>query len=194
MQDYQQIDIEIANRDAEIERYKNEREALMAQRAEIAKAELADAVKKVNALGGFATMEPQKKSSTPRAPSTGPKKYRDPATGAEWSGQGSGPEWILNQDKDQFLNPAWLESKAAKTSKKVPSPHPANASVVSQEAHQRIDIVGDSATVPSAASTSESNSVTPSTQLIDMSPALNPVQADAHLINQIDQTNPSTAP
>jgi DNA-binding protein H-NS len=194
MQAYQQIDIEISNRDEVIERYIKERDELIAQRAAIAESELAEAVAKVNALGGYATVEPQKKSSVPRAPSTGPKKYRDPATGTEWSGQGNVPKWIMGDDKDHFLNPAWLEAKAAKTTKKAPSSQPADASVVSQEAHQRIDIVGDSATVPLAVSTSESNSVTPVAQLIDMSPALNPVQAGAQLINQIDQANPATTP
>jgi DNA-binding protein H-NS len=117
MQVYQQNDIEIANNDKEIERCKNELAALVAKREKMVEIELADLVARVNYLGGYATVESQKKSGAPRAPSTGPKKYRDPATGAEWSGQGGIPEWLVGDDKDQFLNPTWLAGKAAKTTK-----------------------------------------------------------------------------
>lgn len=30
-------------------------------------------------------------------------KYRDPATGATWTGRGKAPRWIQNEDRDQFL-------------------------------------------------------------------------------------------
>jgi DNA-binding protein H-NS len=30
-------------------------------------------------------------------------KYRDPETGAEWSGQGRAPAWIRDKDREQFL-------------------------------------------------------------------------------------------
>jgi len=32
-----------------------------------------------------------------------PPKYRDPATGKTWSGQGKAPLWIANQDRSRFL-------------------------------------------------------------------------------------------
>jgi DNA-binding protein H-NS len=140
MQDYKQIDIEIANRNEAIERYKEEREALLAERAKIAEAELAEAVAKVNALGGYATVEPPKKTAT-RAPSTGPKKYRDPASGAEWSGQGSKPKWFSIQDEEQFLNPTWLGSKAGKKYKATSTIQSPGASTVLPEANQSIDSV-----------------------------------------------------
>ena len=37
--------------------------------------------------------------------STGSKvapKYRDPATGATWTGRGKAPKWIQDQDREQF--------------------------------------------------------------------------------------------
>ncbi|HTI19231.1 MAG TPA: H-NS histone family protein [Trinickia sp.] len=30
-------------------------------------------------------------------------KYRDPASGATWSGRGKAPRWIAGQNRDQFL-------------------------------------------------------------------------------------------
>jgi DNA-binding protein H-NS len=30
-------------------------------------------------------------------------KYRDPKTGAEWSGRGRAPAWIANKKRDRFL-------------------------------------------------------------------------------------------
>lgn len=30
-------------------------------------------------------------------------KYRDPATGATWSGRGRAPHWILDKNRDDFL-------------------------------------------------------------------------------------------
>ncbi len=30
-------------------------------------------------------------------------KYRDPATGKEWTGRGLAPKWIRDQDRTQFL-------------------------------------------------------------------------------------------
>lgn len=41
-------------------------------------------------------------SGNPVAP-----KYRDPATGATWTGRGKAPKWIADQDKEKFAIPAW---------------------------------------------------------------------------------------
>ncbi|SAL81581.1 histone family protein nucleoid-structuring protein H-NS [Caballeronia arvi] len=30
-------------------------------------------------------------------------KYRDPVSGATWSGRGRAPQWIVGQDRDRFL-------------------------------------------------------------------------------------------
>ncbi|MGE8449423.1 MAG: H-NS family nucleoid-associated regulatory protein [Pseudomonadales bacterium] len=35
--------------------------------------------------------------------SVGAPKYRDPATGATWTGRGKPPNWIVGKDRDQFL-------------------------------------------------------------------------------------------
>lgn len=35
--------------------------------------------------------------------SVGAPKYRDPATGATWTGRGKPPNWILGKDREQFL-------------------------------------------------------------------------------------------
>ena len=35
--------------------------------------------------------------------SVGVAKYRDPATGATWTGRGKNPNWILGKDRAQFL-------------------------------------------------------------------------------------------
>lgn len=32
-------------------------------------------------------------------------KYRDPQTGATWTGRGKAPSWIANKDRDAFLIP-----------------------------------------------------------------------------------------
>lgn len=32
-------------------------------------------------------------------------KYRDPATGATWTGRGKPPAWIADKDRNQFLIP-----------------------------------------------------------------------------------------
>ncbi|MBV7539071.1 H-NS histone family protein [Duganella sp. sic0402] len=118
MQDYKQINIEISNREKEIERLKSECENLAAERKKISDAELAEAVEKVNSLGGYATMEPPKSKASPRSASVGPKKYRNPDDGKEWSGQGYTPEWILNGDKEKFINPAWTAHQVAKKQSK----------------------------------------------------------------------------
>ncbi len=34
---------------------------------------------------------------------TVPPKYRDPATGATWTGRGKPPAWIAGKDRDAFL-------------------------------------------------------------------------------------------
>ncbi|MFP4891196.1 H-NS family nucleoid-associated regulatory protein [Paraburkholderia sp. EG304] len=41
------------------------------------------------------------RAKLPRA--TVPPKYRDPATGATWSGRGKAPAWIRDEDRDDFL-------------------------------------------------------------------------------------------
>ena len=193
MQDYKQIDIEIANREKEIERYKNERELLLAERAKIAEAELAEAVAKVNALGGYATVEPPKKTAA-RAPSTGPKKYRDPVSGAEWSGQGSEPKWFSSQDKDQFLNPAWLTSKQAKSTKKNKNSQSEGASESPLKANLSTNNADDSNPMHSIVATSDPSIPTLVIKSPDTSAILNPTKMDGQLINHADPLNAPVSP
>jgi len=37
------------------------------------------------------------------AKTSAPAKYRDPSTGATWTGRGKPPNWIKDQDRDDFL-------------------------------------------------------------------------------------------
>lgn len=39
----------------------------------------------------------------PKAASVGAPKYRDPATGATWTGRGKPPNWIVGKDRAPFL-------------------------------------------------------------------------------------------
>ena len=45
---------------------------------------------------------PSKRSASVNKGSTVAPKYRDPATGATWSGRGKAPLWIANKDRAQF--------------------------------------------------------------------------------------------
>ncbi|MBO3033980.1 H-NS histone family protein [Burkholderia pseudomallei] len=38
---------------------------------------------------------------SPRGPAT--QKYRDPLSGATWSGRGRAPRWIVGRNRDDFL-------------------------------------------------------------------------------------------
>lgn len=42
-----------------------------------------------------------RRTSTARKPVK--PKYRDPVSGAEWTGRGKTPKWIQNQDRTKFL-------------------------------------------------------------------------------------------
>ena len=84
-----------------------QREELEAQIAQARKAELETAIAKVRQLvldyslterdifGGVRT-------STAKGTTVAPK-YKDPATGATWTGRGKPPRWIADKDRTQFL-------------------------------------------------------------------------------------------
>lgn len=91
---------------------------LLAQRAELEnkiqlarKAELSDAVSKVrNLVAEYELTEDDvfpknggKKVKIEGAVSKVAPKFRDPATGATWTGRGKAPLWIMGKDRDQFL-------------------------------------------------------------------------------------------
>lgn len=66
-------------------------EAIATCRAQIAEFNLTEAdlftTRKVNRTSGMPV----------------PAKYKDPATGATWTGRGKAPKWIDNQDRTKFL-------------------------------------------------------------------------------------------
>ncbi len=86
-----------------------QREALEAQIAEARKAELSDAVKRVREIVAEFGLTPSDVFTgraagqrAPRAGGTVAPKYRDPATGATWTGRGKAPRWIQGQDREKF--------------------------------------------------------------------------------------------
>lgn len=79
---------------------------LEAKIAEAHKAELAHAVKQARELVAQYDLTPDdvfggKKASTSGRSTVAPK-YRDPATGATWTGRGKPPKWIDGQDRAAF--------------------------------------------------------------------------------------------
>jgi len=86
-----------------------QREALEAQISDARQRELSDAVSRVRGLieeFGLTASDvfpPARGRATSSA--KGGKvaaKYRDPATGATWTGRGKAPKWIADQDRSQF--------------------------------------------------------------------------------------------
>jgi DNA-binding protein H-NS len=92
-----------------------QREALEQAIAEARKTELSEAITKAKALisdFGLTQMDlfdTDKTTKTPkvRAEKTGRQKvapkYKDPATGAMWTGRGKAPKWIDGQDRAKFV-------------------------------------------------------------------------------------------
>jgi DNA-binding protein H-NS len=83
-----------------------QREALDAQIAEVRKGEFANAVSQARQLVQefgltaqdiFGGARQSKVKGTTVAP-----KFRDPATGATWTGRGKPPLWIAGKDRAQF--------------------------------------------------------------------------------------------
>ncbi|MEZ2354831.1 H-NS family nucleoid-associated regulatory protein [Caballeronia sp. RCC_10] len=87
---------------------------LMAQRESLER-ELAEARRKEERLALIEIVEKMReygitlnellgrKPETPGAASEVAIKYRDPASGATWSGRGRAPQWIAGKDRDAFL-------------------------------------------------------------------------------------------
>ena len=83
--------------------------ALQAQREEIRKNELKTTVDKVRSLVaeyGLTELDVFPPARGARSAATsGTKvapKYRDPATGATWTGRGKAPKWIDGQEREKF--------------------------------------------------------------------------------------------
>lgn len=85
-----------------------QREALEQQIQSARKAELSEAIAKARQLvAEFGLTEtdvfPAGRRASPaqKGASVAPK-YRDPATGATWTGRGKAPTWIRDKDRAQF--------------------------------------------------------------------------------------------
>ena len=82
--------------------------ALKTQREEIRKNELKTAVDKVRSLVaeyGLSESDVFPPARGARSANAGAKlapKYRDPATGATWTGRGKAPKWIDGQEREKF--------------------------------------------------------------------------------------------
>jgi DNA-binding protein H-NS len=86
-----------------------QRDALEAQIEAARKAAIADAVAKVKALvAEHGLTADDVFGGTKRGPKAAAArgavapKYRDPATGATWTGRGKAPKWIDGKDRAQF--------------------------------------------------------------------------------------------
>ena len=85
-----------------------QREAIEKQIAEMRQLERSDAISKTRALieeyeltqhdlfGSRRTVVKEKTTGKVAA------KYRDPTSGATWTGRGKAPRWIANKDRTQF--------------------------------------------------------------------------------------------
>lgn len=84
-----------------------QRDALERQIASARASELSEAVSQARSLIAEYGLTQQDvfptRASMPRK-STGPvaAKYRDPATGATWTGRGKPPKWIADKERAQF--------------------------------------------------------------------------------------------
>ena len=80
--------------------------ALEAQIATAQAEAKADAINKVRELIREHDLTPEdlQGQAKPKG-SVGAPKYRDPATGATWTGRGKPPNWIREKDRAEFLIP-----------------------------------------------------------------------------------------
>ncbi|WP_199135446.1 H-NS family nucleoid-associated regulatory protein [Delftia sp. ASV31] len=79
---------------------------LDARIAEAMKTEKAGAVAEVRALIQQYELSEQDVFPASRSKtkgSVGEPKFRDPETGATWTGRGKPPNWIVDKDREQFL-------------------------------------------------------------------------------------------
>jgi len=85
-----------------------QKEALEAQIEAARKAEISDAVAKVKALVAEHGLTAKdifggaKRGAKTGARGTVAPKYRDPVTGATWTGRGKAPKWIEGKDRAKF--------------------------------------------------------------------------------------------
>lgn len=70
------------------------------------RAEALSTVRQLCAEHGIAADEIEPKRKPRAAGAIVPPKYRDPATGATWTGRGKPPKWIEGRDRESLLIPA----------------------------------------------------------------------------------------
>lgn len=97
----------IAQREELERRARQEREELEAKIQEARTRHLEGVVKEIQAkIAQFGLMPsdvfPGFNFSRKRKESTAAPKYRDPASGATWTGRGKAPAWIGDKDREQF--------------------------------------------------------------------------------------------
>lgn len=85
-----------------------QREALQKQIDAAKEQEISGAIDKVRAIIAEYSLTPEQvfsRSNGKKDPKRGPKpaKYRDPASGATWSGMGREPLWMKGQSREHFL-------------------------------------------------------------------------------------------
>lgn len=86
-----------------------QREQLNSQIEQARQNELAEALSKVNALIQQYGLTQQdifpsgRRGASRNAGSKVAPKYRDPATGATWTGRGKAPKWIEGKDRSAYL-------------------------------------------------------------------------------------------
>lgn len=92
--EYQKL---LAERDALEQKIKEVRNAERAGVIERIRKDVADFELTERDVFGGATRASVRKGATVAA------KYRDPQTGATWTGRGKAPKWISDKDRQQFL-------------------------------------------------------------------------------------------
>ncbi|MDQ7979862.1 H-NS histone family protein [Paraburkholderia sp. SARCC-3016] len=81
-----------------------QREALQKQIDAALEHERAMAIENVRAIVSEYSLTPEQVfAKTRHVPVPRPPKYRDPASGATWSGRGREPIWLKGQSRDRFL-------------------------------------------------------------------------------------------
>ena len=64
------------------------------------------ALEKIRALIAEYDLQPGELGIVPPRPegaTASPPRYRDPLTGATWTGRGRVPRWLVDKDREQFL-------------------------------------------------------------------------------------------
>lgn len=90
-----------------------QREALERQISELRAAEISSAIAKIHELieeFGLTQEDIFTRTSSAKARKTSTTKkvaakYRDPASGKEWSGRGIQPKWLAGKNRDEYLIP-----------------------------------------------------------------------------------------